>query len=377
LRLLHAADVHLAPGVPERMEAFRSVCQMVEDLDCSALLICGDLFDSTAAAQDLRVEVRELFDSLGKDVFLIPGNHDLQAFQSGEYYGRDVHICKYPVRWELEGVPLLGIPYLPGRQGIEALCSLVHGEESPFIALMHTDFYNSSLSACFFAEEKDDQGSACLWDRDLEQFPPSYIALGHWHNPTRPPIKINNTQVAYSGTPYPTAKGENGARIVFLIEVSVEGICVEGAEIPGVPRREAVSFFFVPGEEEKILEEIGTFLESEADSQVILDLEAEGWVEGISEEDCAAEIELMVRKNRARWRAVNTGTPQITGMERLSGVALRCLQFLGELEPPDPLALEDCSDPSLYELAREVREDRHGLYRKALSLLLQQMGRGR
>lgn len=185
--------MHLAPGVPERMEAFRSVCQMVEDLDCSALLICGDLFDSTAAAQDLRVEVRELFDSLGKDVFLIPGNHDLQAFQSGEYYGRDVHICKYPVRWELEGVPLLGIPYLPGRQGIEALRSLVHGEESPFIALMHTDFYNSSLSACFFAEEKDDQGSACLWDRDLEQFPLSYIALGHWHNPTRPPIKINNT----------------------------------------------------------------------------------------------------------------------------------------------------------------------------------------
>jgi exonuclease SbcD len=167
LRLLHAADVHLAPGVPERMEAFRSVCQMVEDLDCSALLICGDLFDSTVAAQDLRVEVRELFDSLGKDVFLIPGNHDLQAFQSGEYYGRDVHICKYPVRWELEGVPLLGIPYLPGRQGIEALRSLVHGEESPFIALMHTDFYNSSvkaLTSMFMASTKGSSsrsGSFC------------------------------------------------------------------------------------------------------------------------------------------------------------------------------------------------------------------------
>lgn len=373
--------MHLASGAPERTEAFRSVCQMVRDLDCSAMLICGDLFDSTGAAQDLRVEVRELFDSLRKDVFLIPGNHDLQAFQSGEYYGRDVHICREPVMWELDGVPLLGIPYLPGRQGIEFLHSLAlherHGEQLPFVALMHTDFYNSSMAACFFAEEDDDQGSACLWDRDLEDFPPSYIALGHWHNPTLPPIKINNTQVAYSGTPYPMAKGENGARSVFLIEVSPEGISVEGVEIPGVPRRETVSFFLVPGEEEKILEEMRTFLESKADSQVILDLEAEGWVEGISEEACAAEIELMVRKHRDRWRAVNTGTLQITGIETLPGVASRCLHFLEESEPPDPLALEDCSDPCLLELAQEVRGDREGLYRSALSLLLQQMGRGR
>lgn len=373
--------MHLAPGAPERMEAFRSVCQMVVDLDCSALLICGDLFDSTDAAQDLRVEVRELFDSLGKNVFLIPGNHDLQAFQSGEYYGRNVHICKCPVRWELEGVPLLGIPYLPGRQGIESLRTLVmqemHGKQLPFIVLMHTDFYNSSLSACFFAEDGDGQSSACLWDRDLEDFPLSYMALGHWHNPTRPPIKINDTQVAYSGTPYPTAKGENGARSVFLIDVSPQGISLERVEIPGVPRRETVSFFFVPGEEIKILEEMGTFLESEADSQVILDLEVEGWVEGISEKDCAAEIELMVRKHRTRWRAVNIGTPQITGIDTLPGVVSRCLQFLRESEPPDFLALEECSDPSLQELAREVVEDREGLYRQALSLLLQQMGRGR
>jgi exonuclease SbcD len=349
---------------------------MARELDCAALLISGDLFDSARAAQELRVDARRLFDSLEKDVYIIPGNHDLQAFQSGEYYGRNVHIAKSPMRWELEGALLLGIPYLPGRQGAESLLSLskTQGEQLPLIALMHANFYNSSLSACFFAEDSDD---ACLWDRDLEELPPSYIALGHWHNPTLPPIRVNKAQVAYSGTPCPTAKGENGARRAFLIDISHEGISAQGVEIPGAPRRETASFFFVPGEEEKILEEMRYFLESQADRQVILDLEAEGWVEGISEEACAAEIESLAGRYRERWRAVNSGTPQISGVGTLPGVASRCLQFLKESEPPQPLSLDDCADPSLLELAREVGEDRRSLYRRALSLLLRQMGRGR
>ncbi|MDD3074037.1 MAG: metallophosphoesterase, partial [Eubacteriales bacterium] len=341
------------------------------------LLIAGDLFDTPQAAVALRAEVRELFDSIGQEVYLIPGNHDAAAFKSGEYYGRNVHICSdMPVMWEVEGVPLLGIPYLPGRQGVELLRSHVRGESSPCLVIMHTNFYNSSLSALYFSEEDDDSASACLWEGDLADLPQTYIALGHWHNPTLPPIKVNNVRVAYSGTPYPTSKGENWARHAFLIDVSSEGFDVQGIKIPGVPRRETASFFFVPGEEKKIMEEIEAFLEQRADDEVILDLEVAGWVGSISEGACAAEIDRMVSKYRGRWRAVNPGTVQVTGIAALPGVASRCLHKLGELEPPDFLALDDCSDPSLQELARKVREDRQSLYRSALSLLLQQIGRG-
>jgi exonuclease SbcD len=377
LKVLHTADIHLSPAAPERMEALRSVCHLSQELGCAALLIAGDLFDTPKAAMDLRAEVRELFDSTGQRVYLIPGNHDAAAFKSGEYYGRNVYTCSgTPARWEVEGVPLLGIPYLPGRQGVELLRSQVQGEGSPCLVIMHTNFYNSSLSALYFSEKDDDSASACLWEGDLADLPQTYIALGHWHNPTLPPIKVNNVQVAYSGTPYPTSKGENGARHAFLIGLSSGGFDVQGIKIPGVPRRETASFFFVPGEEDKILGQIESFLEQSADDEVILDLEVAGWVGSISEGACVAEIDSMVGKHRGRWRAVNTGTVQVTGIAALPGVASRCLYKLGELEPPDFLSLEDCSDPSLQELAWKVREDREGLYRSALSLLLQQMGRG-
>ncbi len=379
MRFLHTADVHLSVTAPERLDAFKAVCQMAQDLDCKALVVAGDLFDTPQSALDLRAEIRELFDSLEQDVFLIPGNHDAAAFRSGEYYGKHVHTTggDESARWEVEGVPLIGIPYLPGRQGVESLRSMALREQSPLIALMHTNFYNSSMAALYFPQEEDNQTAACLWDRDLDDLPPTYIALGHWHNPTIPPVVVNNVQVAYSGTPYPTAKGEIGARCAVLIEVSSEGITLKGVEIPGVPRRETASFFFVPGGEEQTLEEMRSFLNDQASTQVILDLEVDGWVEKISEEACVGEIQAMVKRYCDRWKAVKTGTLHLTGMSSLPGFALRCLQFLGDSEAPDPSILDSCTDPLLRELAQEVLGEPDQVYRTALSHILRQMGRGR
>ncbi|AFV12714.1 putative metallo-dependent phosphatase [Thermacetogenium phaeum DSM 12270] len=377
MKLLHTADVHLTPGAPERMEAFRTVCRMVQELACAALVVAGDLFDSPEAALDLRAEVRELLESVEGEVFVIPGNHDAEAFRSGEYYGRNVHVCCGPeaFRWEVDGVPVVGVPYLPGREGGEALRRLaLRQESSPLVALVHANFYSSSLSACYFLKENGHSGAACLWDRDFEDFPPSYIALGHWHNPTLPAFAVNDVRAAYSGTPYPLARRETGERRVFLVEVSPEGVFPQGVKIPGVPRRERVPFFFVPGEEEKTLEEMRLFLERGGSDQVILDLEVDGWVANVSEEACAGEILSLVDRYRDRWRDVNTGTLRITGVSALPGIARRCLQFLRESEPPAVDALEDCGEPCLRELAREVREDREGIYRQALSFIMRYLG---
>lgn len=360
------------------MEALRTVCAMAGEFDCSALVISGDLFDTPEAALDLRAEVRELFEAVGCGVFLIPGNHDATAFRSGEYYGHNVQLCSgpEPARWEVDGVPIIGVPYLPGREGWEALHSLDLGEAGvPLVVLIHANFYNSKLSARYFLDEEDPSAAACLWDCDFEDFPPAYIALGHWHNPTLPPVTVNNVKIAYSGTPCPTAKGETGRRQVFLVEVSREGVYPRGVEIPGVPCRETEFFYFVPGWEQETLEEIRQTLEKGAEQEVILDLEIGGWVAEISEEACMAELRSIVSRYRDRWLAINLGTPQITGVSSLPGIARRCLQLLRESNPPDPLLLDDCQEPCLQGLARQVCEDREGLYRTALSLILRQLGR--
>jgi len=137
-------------------------------------------------------------------------------------------------------------PLSARKAGVDLLHTCVQGEESPSVVIMHTNFYNSSLSALYLSEEKDDSRSACLWEQDLSDLPAAYIALGHWHNPTLPPVKINNVQLAYSGTPYPISKGENGERCALLIDVTSQGIAVQGVVKPAAGSSSKSNLGFEP-----------------------------------------------------------------------------------------------------------------------------------
>ncbi|HAA89228.1 MAG: Putative metallo-dependent phosphatase [Thermoanaerobacterales bacterium 50_218] len=373
MRLLHTADVHLHPERPERWEAFRAVCGLAQERKCAALLVAGDLFDSFQAAVELRPRVRELLETLEMEVFLISGNHDAAAFGSGEYYGKNVHIAGsgQPVVWDFSGVSIVGLPYTAGRGGCEFLQSSLFPEKVPLIVLAHANFFCSASSRFYFLNRGDALEEAHFWDRDFEDFPVSYIALGHWHNPTLPAIEVNRAKIAYSGTPYPLAKGENGARKVFLIEVSGGCLDVEAVDVPGVPRRETASFCFVPGSEEQTLEEIRDYLFSRADTDVILDLEVAGWISQ-REDLLLREVENLVRSSREGWKAVNLA-PGFVSIGSLSGIGRKCLQLLRETEPPADPAF--AGDPVLGQLVEEVVQERELLYREALSLLLRHLGK--
>lgn len=378
MKLLHTADVHLTPAAPERFDAFERVCRVARDLGCAALLVAGDLFDSPSAAAEMRPQVRELFDSLETEVLLIPGNHDAAACGSGEYYGRMVRLAAggSPMVWDVGNVPVVGLPYAPGRASCEYLRTLpIKQIDAPLVVLAHADFYNSALATLYF-QEKEGSGAGFFWDRDFEEFPLAYIALGHWHNPTLPPVKVNRVQVAYSGTPYPLAKGETGPRKVFLVTVSQTDVGVEALDIPGVPRRETASFFFVPGSEEQTLEEIRTYLCERADPLVMIDLEVNGWIGDAREEVYTKEINALAVRYRDGWKAVNPGTPRFLSAGALSGTAGRCLQLLRELDPPDFFEVDEFCGPPLKQLAREVLSDRESLYREAMTVLLRHLGRG-
>ncbi len=375
MRLLHTADTHLHPEKPERWAAFRAVCGLAQEQRCAALLVAGDLFDSFQAAGELRPQVRELLETLEMEVFLISGNHDSAAFGSGEYYGKNVHIAggSQPVVWDFSGVSIVGLPYAAGRTGRQFLQSAAFPEDRPLVVLAHANFFCSESSRFYFLRHQDALAEAHFWDRDFEDFPASYIALGHWHNPTLPVIEVNRAKIAYSGTPYPMAKGENGSRKVFLIEVSERCIDIEAVDVPGVPRRESASFCFVPGSEEQTLEEIKEYLFSCADPEVILDLEVAGWVSQVRENLLLREIESLVQKSREGWKAVNLA-PGFVSIGSLPGIVRKCLQLLREAEPPVDVAF--AGDPVLDQLVKEVVQERELLYREALSLLLRHLGKG-
>lgn len=378
VRFLHTGDVHLTPAAPARFEALRAVCGMAQELECDALLIAGDLFDSAAAASEMRARVRELFDSLPFAVCLIPGNHDAEAFSAGQYYGGNARSAgTEPAVWQVGEVPVIGLPFAPGRTAYESLCTIpLPGEESPLVVMAHASFYYSALARLYRQEEDESSGEAHLWDRDFTDFPPSYIALGHWHNPTLPPVQVNRVRIAYSGSPYPIARGETGARKVLLVEIGPDGIRVEGRDIPGVPRRERVAFYFLPGSEEQTIEEIRSYLCDSADPNVILDLETGGWLGDAREEAVAGEIEAIAAFFRDGWKDINLVTPQFASIGSLSGLGRKCLELLEEVEPPGVFEMEDFTAPFLRTLAEEVLGEREQLYREALSFILRYLGRG-
>ncbi len=367
VRVLHTGDVHLAPDAPSRFEALKAVCEMARELGCDALLIAGDLFDSVEAASDMRGAVRQLFDSLPYNVCLIPGNHDSGAYSCGQYYGSNVLSAG-------EG-PVIALPFAPGRAAYESLCSLPLPDGArPLVVLAHASFYSSASARVYRRlEAGESRGEAYLWDRDFADFPPAYIALGHWHNPTLPPLRVGEALVAYSGTPYPLAKGEVGPRRALLVDVESSGIRVEGLEIPGVPRRERAFFWFLPGYEEMVIEEIRRYLDEAADPDVILDLDAGGWLGDVREEALVGEISAVVAQSRHRWKEVNLGTPQFSAIGSLSGFGKKCLELLGEVGPPGVCEIEDFADPLLRLLAEEVLEEREELYRQALSFVLRHL----
>lgn len=378
MRFLHTGDIHLTPEAPVRFEALKAVCGMADELECDALLIAGDLFDSVEAASEMRGEVRRLFDSLPYYVCLIPGNHDAGAFSCGQYYGSNVLSAgDEPGIWEIRGVPVIALPFAPGRAAYESLCSLsLQKEARSLVVLAHASFY-SFASARIYRHLEDDAGcgEAYFWDRDFADFPPAYVALGHWHNPTLPPLRVGQALVAYSGTPYPLTRGETGPRKALLVDVDGDGIRAEGIEIPGIPRRERAFFWFLPGYEEKVIQEIRRYLSEAADPGVILDVDTGGWLGDLREEAVVGELTALVAQWRHGWKEVNLGTPQFTAVASLSGFGRKCLELLREIEPPDACEIEDFVEPCLRLLAEEVLEEREELYRQALSFVLRYLGK--
>lgn len=373
MKFLHTADVHLDPAYPARLESLEVICHLARERGCLALLVAGDLFDSAEAAVQLRPRVRELFASFEGEVMVIPGNHDAAAFARGEFYGSNVRVALEATRWEVGGIPVLAIPYAKGRAAAQMLLALV-GEipDGPLLVLAHGGFYSSSWAGLLRQDDEPDEGF--FWEQDFAALPDAYVALGHWHNPTLPPQRVGRAQVAYSGTPCPVARGENGARRVFLVEVQDAVIKVEALELPGVLRREAHTFFFVPGYEERTMHQVKDLLTGEPDPLVILDLEAGGWVGEPGESALQSQLVDLVERYREGWGGVNLAV-RFTSSGSLSGFVRRCLALMQKMEPPQLSLVEEFQNQPLRGLAEEVLSNTETLYQEALAILLGQLGR--
>jgi DNA repair protein SbcD/Mre11 len=215
VRLLHTSDVHVAAD-PSGIEGLRAIVRAAARQSVDAVLIAGDLFDSSRVPEEA---VEATLTELGRltcPVVVIPGNHDCVDERSiyhrvdlatagdhvvfaGDPAGQHLVFEDLRLAVWARGIedhhpghrPLTG--YTPAAPGYWQVV-LTHGHYVP----TGEDSYRSSPIG-----QDEIAGLAC-----------HYVALGHWHRFVD--ISQGSVRACYSGSPsMPVADGPT-ANLVTL-----------------------------------------------------------------------------------------------------------------------------------------------------------------
>ena len=223
-RLLHTADWQIGKPYrwvddPERrsrlqrarMEAVERIIELVDARAIDAVLVAGDLFDSSTVDGGLVMEVLELLGSINTPVLVIPGNHD-HGGAGGVWRRADV---QQEMHQRAPNLQLLLKPEPVGVAGITVLpCPLRRQHEtlSPGAWLDNLDWDSLApdQARVVLAHGSIQGFSAIDYDTDTRagtnQLQPSrwdsgaydYLALGDWHA-----LKAVPPKGWYPGTPEP------------------------------------------------------------------------------------------------------------------------------------------------------------------------------
>ena len=216
-RILHTADWQI--GKPyrwisdpqkqarlqrERVEVVSRIGDVARSESVDAVLVAGDLFDSSTVPASEVLEVMELIGALPCPVLVIPGNHDHGG--AGGIWRREDLLRR--MRERAPNLELLTQPEPTSRAGLTLLpCPLLrrHDNVGPMRWIEQLNWQNlDSEAPRVLLAHGSVQGFGSGVDvnaLNLEQLPPGevdYIALGDWHG-----LMQVQSNAWYSGTPEP------------------------------------------------------------------------------------------------------------------------------------------------------------------------------
>jgi DNA repair exonuclease SbcCD nuclease subunit len=368
MRFLHTADVHLHPHYPERFNSLRRLGSLAQEQACNVVVIAGDMFDSNAAAEAYRSEVRSLFESWELPVLIVPGNHDEAAFAPYVTYGKNVrvlHASSKPI--EIADVRFVGLPFCRG-QAASRLLDQIPPSDSPTVLIAHASFFLESHAYIFRRLEESGEGNEfALFRDDLAGRDFAYVALGHWHQPTRAAVESVSC-IAYPGTPCPIARDETGKRQAWLVTLTESAESVERLLIQQTPYYLSPQWFLTPGREQVTVEAIETYLLEHADPLAMITLLVEGYT-GVDEVSFRKQLEELARAYANRYREA----PQLEFRATSSGLLHHPAveRFLRELEDVDWSELASQFEAGvLQELAEDLLAESEALRTDVLGCAL-------
>lgn len=303
-RLLHTADLHLARERTERWDAFDAVLDAAAERDVDALLVTGDLLDRGEDHAALRAEVRGRFDRLDAPVYLLPGNHDREAYASGQDWGRRVTLlAREPVHAvELHGLRLIGLPFPrePGSfRGLRERVAERTADAGAHVLAAHGTLIDAGARHVQAESQEEEPGpyfpvrSGDLRGLDLE-----YVALGHYHQ--HEVWDVGGTPVAYPGSPSPIGPHALGPRSAVVAEVTEGGADLERVLLP-VPYRRRLTRWITPFHEHEDLQAVEEELEELADDRCELTVVLEGILAEVEEEQLRRETDELQERFGARF----------------------------------------------------------------------------
>lgn len=315
-RILHTADLHLAADHPERWEAFDAVLDVAREERADALLVAGDLLDRAGDHAALRAEVRSRLDEAGVPAFLLPGNHDREAYRPGQDWGGVTSLLLgEPLQVTAVGdVRLIGLPYprtpvtfaSVRRRVVERVET-----DARHVLALHGTLVDAADPHIREESREDEPGDYFpVRTADLRGVGVDYVALGHYHQPDV--RRIGRTTVAYPGSPAPVGSHAWGKRSVVVVDAGEDGVDARAVELP-VPYRRRVTRWLTPFEELQELDALERELKDEAEDDCDLRLELDGVLAGISEQRLRQRAEELAAELREGYREVEL---------RLAGVGL-------------------------------------------------------
>jgi len=226
MKILHTADLHIRSKGDPRWKTLELLIDIAKNEDVNIMVICGDLFDTEVAAENIRVELRDIFSGNPFHTLIIPGNHDVDAYSAGYYFGDKVTVFsskniqdnKY-----IEGnACFMGLPYqeLDSVSVANLLLNLSNWlpQDCINIILYHGELLDTFYSREDFGSEGESRymPTRLSFFRDL---PINYVLAGHFHSNFDVYEIANEKYFVYPGSPISITKRELGQRCINLFEL--------------------------------------------------------------------------------------------------------------------------------------------------------------
>ncbi|WP_415379336.1 metallophosphoesterase family protein [Halosimplex sp. TS25] len=275
MRLLHTADLHLGRGGQRSVDALDALLDAAAREEVDALTVGGDCFDSAAAADELRPELRERFTDNPFDVLVVPGNHDVAAFRENVEFGPDFRVLSadpFEVA-EVDGGEVVGVPYRE-RLGDDLFFELRERAHEDAVLCLHC-----TLDAGFGAGATggEEAPSYCpVQTETLGELGYEFVLAGHVHAELYQRKLPNGGLFIYPGSPVSHSWAETGRRHAVVVDTDDANVQPVALDTYYRDRFEAT---VTPGEGYEVIDRIEGWIDGQDTDRSDLEVRVDGFTE--------------------------------------------------------------------------------------------------